>query len=123
MTSSTVSSESAPRSSTNDAFGVTSSSFTPSCSTTIFLTRSSIVLICLDTSRWGIRAADSVRHGDARGPEKEAALYRGGRSGARGEAEQGVGRLLTRPQARQAMYMPPLTCSVSPVMYAAAGDA
>src|SRR5690242_7051266 len=45
MTSSTVSSESAPRSSTKDAFGVTSSSLTPSCSTTIFLTRSSMLLM------------------------------------------------------------------------------
>src|SRR5690606_25134207 len=47
ITSSTVSSESAPRSSTNDALLVTSSSLTPSCSTTIFLTRSSMVLMGL----------------------------------------------------------------------------
>src|SRR5918993_4029638 len=47
ITSSTVSSESAPRSSTNEASLVTSSSLTPSCSATIFLTRSSTVLIGL----------------------------------------------------------------------------
>src|SRR5271165_2631740 len=41
ITSSTVSSESAPRSSTNDALGVTSPSSTPSCSTMICFTRSS----------------------------------------------------------------------------------
>src|SRR5438445_11604231 len=60
MTSSTVSSESAARSSTYEAFGVTSSYFTPSCSTTIFLTRSSMVLILrlprqdLDQGKWRI---------------------------------------------------------------------
>src|SRR3970040_835272 len=41
ITSSTVSSESAPRSSMNFALGLTSSSSTPSCSTMISLTRSS----------------------------------------------------------------------------------
>src|SRR6266545_8259430 len=41
ITSSTVSSESAPRSSMNFAFGLTSSSSTPSCSQMISLTRSS----------------------------------------------------------------------------------
>src|SRR5829696_8098964 len=41
MMSSTVSSESAPRSSTNDASAVTSSASTPSCSTMIDLTLSS----------------------------------------------------------------------------------
>src|SRR5213083_375331 len=41
MTSSTVSSESAPRSSTNDDSFLISASFTPSCSATIFLTRCS----------------------------------------------------------------------------------
>src|SRR5690606_19636369 len=51
ITSSTVSSESAPRSSTKEALLLTSSSLTPSCSTTIFLTRSSMLLIgCL--LRW-----------------------------------------------------------------------
>ena len=40
MISSTRSRESALRSSTNDASGLTSSSSTPSCSTTIFLSRS-----------------------------------------------------------------------------------
>src|SRR6202012_3812464 len=41
MTSSTVSSESAPRSSTKEALGVTSPSSTPSCSTIICFTLSS----------------------------------------------------------------------------------
>src|SRR5512140_2170657 len=41
MTSSTVSSESAPRSSTNEDSFLISASFTPSCSATIFLTRCS----------------------------------------------------------------------------------
>src|SRR5258708_19749123 len=47
MTSSTVSSESAPRSSTKEAFGVTSPSSTPSCSTMICLTFSSTAAIRL----------------------------------------------------------------------------
>src|SRR5438309_555753 len=41
ITSSTVSSESAPRSSTNEDVLLISASFTPSCSATIFLTRCS----------------------------------------------------------------------------------
>src|SRR4249920_3402878 len=45
MTSSTVSSESAPRSSTKDALVVTSPSSTPSCSTMICLTFSSTAAI------------------------------------------------------------------------------
>src|SRR5712692_1380385 len=45
ITNSTWSSESAPRSSTNDAVGVTSASSTPSCSTIICLTRSSTLAI------------------------------------------------------------------------------
>src|SRR6185295_16930658 len=45
MTSSTVSSESAPRSSTKDESLVTSSSLTPNCSATIALTRCSMLLI------------------------------------------------------------------------------
>src|SRR3982751_4548698 len=47
MTSSTVSSESAPRSSTNDDSFLISASFTPSCSATIFLTRCSMFSILL----------------------------------------------------------------------------
>src|SRR3546814_6852396 len=43
--SSDVCSSDLPRSSTNDALVVTSSSLTPSCSTTIFLTRSSMLLM------------------------------------------------------------------------------
>src|SRR5688572_13828507 len=45
MTNSTVSSESAPRSSTKEASFVTSSSFTPNCSATMALTCCSILLI------------------------------------------------------------------------------
>src|SRR5258708_12619935 len=45
ITSSTTSSESAPKSSTNDAVGVTSASSTPSCSTIICFTRSSTLAI------------------------------------------------------------------------------
>src|ERR1700704_2832576 len=44
MTSSTVSSESAPKSSTNDASGVTSSSSTPSCSTMMLFTLSATAI-------------------------------------------------------------------------------
>ena len=45
ITNSTVSKESAPKSSTNDASDFTSSSFTPSCSMMIFFTRSSMLLM------------------------------------------------------------------------------
>src|SRR5882672_11285113 len=45
MTSSTVSSESAPRSSTNEDSVLISASFTPSCSAMIFFTRTSIFSI------------------------------------------------------------------------------
>src|SRR5882757_3050391 len=45
ITNSTWSSESAPRSSTKDAVGVTSASSTPSCSTIICFTRSSTLAI------------------------------------------------------------------------------
>src|SRR5579864_189497 len=47
ITSSTWSSESAPRSSTNEAVGVTSASSTPSCSTIICFTRSSTLAILI----------------------------------------------------------------------------
>src|SRR5450631_3455414 len=47
MTSSTVSSESAPRSSTNDDSFLISASLTPSCSATIFLTRCSTLSITI----------------------------------------------------------------------------
>src|SRR5271165_3884086 len=54
ITSSTVSSESAPRSSTNEALEVTSPSSTPNCSTTICFTFSSktaiFFLACLDSA-------------------------------------------------------------------------
>src|SRR6185369_7085467 len=53
ITSSTVSRESAPRSSTNDASGVTSSSSTPSCSTMMLFT----------LSETAIQSSDSVSGG------------------------------------------------------------
>src|SRR5271166_3703589 len=53
MTNSTVSRESAPRSSTKEALGVTSPSSTPSCSTMICFTRSSTAV--------GMRSAISFR--------------------------------------------------------------
>src|SRR5215470_14152849 len=51
ITNSTWSSESAPRSSTNDAVGVTSASSTPSCSTIICFTRSSTLAIRIPPPR------------------------------------------------------------------------
>src|ERR1051325_6532645 len=51
ITNSTWSSESAPRSSTNDAVGVTSASSTPSCSTIICFTRSSTLAIRIPPSQ------------------------------------------------------------------------
>src|SRR6266566_5011068 len=51
MTSSTVSRESAPRSSTNDDSFLISASFTPSCSATIFLTRCSTFSMLLPPLR------------------------------------------------------------------------
>src|SRR2546426_1792433 len=52
ITSSTTSSESAPRSSTNEDPGEISSAATPSCSTTMFLTRSKMDAIELPTPPW-----------------------------------------------------------------------
>src|SRR6516165_10745834 len=52
MTSSTVSSESAPRSSMNLASGVTWSGFTPNCSTMISLTLCSIVFSAMMVLRF-----------------------------------------------------------------------
>ena len=62
ITSSTVSSESAPRSSTKEASLCTSSSFTPSCSQISFLTRSSMLLMRLDTPSvvLGAKRANSI---------------------------------------------------------------
>src|SRR6185437_283096 len=55
MTSSTVSSESAPRSSTKEALGVTSPSSTPSCSTMICFTFSSTAaMLLLAQMDWGL---------------------------------------------------------------------
>src|ERR1700674_6103425 len=52
ITSSTVSSESAPRSSTNEALGVTSPSSTPNCSTIICFTFSSTAAMFLLVSKF-----------------------------------------------------------------------
>src|SRR5437763_891588 len=64
MTSSTVSSESAPRSSTKEAFGVTSPSSTPSCSTIICFTFSStaamLLLFRLKFLRRAVSGAESL---------------------------------------------------------------
>src|SRR5207342_1908446 len=79
ITSSTVSSESAPRSSTNEALLVTSSSLTPSCSTTIFLTRSSMLLMGTGSS------GETVQTGSVR-------ESRGARAQARASLERDVGR-------------------------------
>src|SRR5690606_37740792 len=51
ITSSTISSESAPRSSRKDDSFLISASFTPSCSATIFLTRCS--MLSMQISKWG----------------------------------------------------------------------
>src|SRR5262249_25448282 len=53
MTSSTVSRESAPRSSTKEASGVTSLASTPSCSTMMLLTFSSTLIPFLHFAQFG----------------------------------------------------------------------
>src|SRR5262245_44286464 len=71
ITSSTVSRLSAPRSSTKDASGVTSSSSTPSWSTMIFLTRSATGSITLlrgvagSPSRWLVPRPSAILHVEA----------------------------------------------------------
>src|SRR6185437_1925739 len=67
MTNSTWSSESAPRSSTNDAVGVTSASSTPSCSTIICFTRSSTLAIPLSSAMCN-RLCDFVLVNELLGP-------------------------------------------------------
>src|SRR5262245_22274797 len=76
ITSSTTSSESAPRSSTNEAVGVTSSSATSSCDTTTFFTRSNVDIFaftpalyvriaCLRYAQTGLPSSD--RHAAVHG--------------------------------------------------------
>src|ERR1700693_3464875 len=72
ITSSTVSSESAPRSSMNFALGLTSSSSTPSCSTMISLTRSSTGF-AMNTSRFRV---DWTHTADAASPPDAVSLPR-----------------------------------------------
>src|SRR5512138_876895 len=112
MTSSTVSSESAPRSSTKEASLVTSSSFTPSCSATMALTCCSILLI-------GVRVLYEAFEPFTNRP---LVVRWGGSQGAYSSLRPRevqhfqklkVIRYLT---AIHTMYMPPLTCNVSPVM-------
>src|SRR5215813_4586278 len=68
MTNSTWSSESAPRSSTKDAVGVTSASSTPSCSTMICFTRSSTLAIPLSSAIFPIALSDFETRIDVPGP-------------------------------------------------------
>src|SRR5271165_2299326 len=92
MTSSTVSSESAPRSSTKDALGVTSASSTPSCSTMICFTRSSTdamrSAISFRSACQGRRTALACRLAGA-----QAALSRGRRLGVVGRTGTLLGGL------------------------------
>src|SRR5919106_2810622 len=68
MINSTRSSESAFRSSTNEASGLTSSSSAPSCSTTIFLSRSYVVATdsLLGAGCWGDRPENAVHEASHR---------------------------------------------------------
>src|SRR6478735_7406881 len=76
ITSSTMSRLSAPRSSMKLASGVTLSSSTPRCSTTIFLTRSAVSLICCPLEFGGLDLAFALMnaarggkcHGNCLGP-------------------------------------------------------
>src|SRR5262245_18830429 len=70
MISSTRSSESAFRSSTKDASGLTSSSSTPSCSTTIFLSRSYV--LATDSLLGAVGAGCLVDLDLARDPPEDA---------------------------------------------------
>src|ERR1700690_2950409 len=82
MTSSTVSSESAPRSSTNEAVGVTSPSSTPSCSTIICLTRSSTLASLIAPPIFRLaRAPGKVPQAGASAQKQPAHSMRGVRPG------------------------------------------
>src|ERR1700675_962625 len=77
ITSSTVSSESAPRSSMNFALGLTSSSSTPSCSTMISLTRSSTGF-AMNSSRYRVdwtHTADAASTPDVASPSRQPLLH------------------------------------------------
>src|ERR1035437_7729209 len=71
MTSSTVSSESAPRSSMNFASGVTWSAFTPNCSTMMSLTRCSIVFSAMVYSGSNFCSVSMRRFGTRQAPNQK----------------------------------------------------
>src|SRR5688572_28621418 len=100
ITSSTVSSESAPRSSTNDASGVTSSSSTPNCSTMMLFTLSATAI---HSSGWWLVVS--------------------GWWSATSCHEQPATNHQPPTTNRNYMYMPPFTASTCPVIYAASSEA
>src|SRR5256886_2179104 len=71
ITNSTISSESAPKSSINDACGVTCSGFTPSCSTMMSLTFSSIVLSAIKNFWVGAQRLPHTLRQDRRPPRAQ----------------------------------------------------
>src|ERR1035437_3396954 len=111
MTNSTVSSESAPRSSMNLASGVTWSAFTPNCSTMMSLTLCSIVFSAMMCSSSNICCVSMPRfeRRQARNRKKlhrHAAIYRQhlARDVARrraGEEQHGVGHVVRLAQVAQ----------------------
>src|SRR5450755_2501402 len=107
MTSSTVSSESAPRSSTNDDSFLISASFTPSCSATIFLTRCSTFSMLLLPSRDQNAQRPVILPDGMHLPNAAVNVYAG-------RAVQFFAYCI---------YMPPLTCNVVPVTYPASDEA
>src|ERR1043166_9122230 len=74
ITNSTMSSESAPKSSMNDASGVTCSGLTPSCSTMMSLTFSSIDLSAI---KFGWVAAQGLLHARAHRKQKNWSFLSG----------------------------------------------
>src|SRR5271154_6583544 len=105
MTSSTVSSESAPRSSTNDDSFLISASFTPSCSATIFLTRcSTFSMRLLPKGILALPMGDFTRSRKLRHVHATVHMQRG--TGyvarlARGEERDQMGDILRQPQSAQ----------------------
>src|ERR1035441_6224314 len=111
ITSSTVSSESAPRSSMNLASGVTWSAFTPNCSTMMSLTRCSIVFSAMVYSGSNFCSVSMRRFGTRQAPNQKklhrhAAIDREHLAGdvARrraGQKQDGVGDVLGLAEAPQ----------------------
>src|SRR5271167_3595865 len=105
MTSSTVSSESAPRSSTNDDSFLISASFTPSCSATIFLTRcSTFSMRLLPKGIQALRIGDFTRSSKLRHVHPTVHVHCG--TGdvarlARGEKRDRMGDVLRQAQPAQ----------------------